>query len=405
MPNLVNAERISVAFGTRTLLDDLSLGLGRGDVVGVVGRNGDGKTTLLQVLTGVREPDSGRVVRTGATSIGYLRQAEDVETDRDRARRDRRRCSPTTSGPRRPTPGRSSSTCWAGSTWTRRCVGSAAVSAGGSGWPRCCWPTTTCWCWTSRPTTSTSRRSDWLAERAAALADPGPRAAGRQPRPLVPGRHLHPDLGGARRRRRQPTTAATRRTCWPGPSAARQAAGMAARRKNLLRKELAWLRRGPPARTSKPKFRIDAANTLIADEPPPRDRLELQQLATRRLGKDVFDLNRVSVTLPDEPRVLLRDLSWSIGPGAADRHRRGQRLRQDHPAPAAARRAAAGLRHGQARPDPAGRLPQPDGGRAPRIASGCWSRWSRSAGRPGWPPGGRPAPARCWRTSASPASG
>ncbi len=81
---------------------------------------------------------------------------------------------------------------------------------------------------------------------------------------------------------------------------ARQAAGMAARRKNLLRKELAWLRRGPPARTSKPKFRIDAANTLIDDEPPPRDRLELQQLATRRLGKDVFDLNRVDVTLPDE---------------------------------------------------------------------------------------------------------
>ena len=79
MPNLVNAERISVAFGTRTLLDEVSLGLGRGDVVGVVGRNGDGKTTLLQVLTGVREPDSGRVVRTGATSIGYLRQAEDAD--------------------------------------------------------------------------------------------------------------------------------------------------------------------------------------------------------------------------------------------------------------------------------------------------------------------------------------
>ncbi|HZA72728.1 MAG TPA: ATP-binding cassette domain-containing protein, partial [Propionibacteriaceae bacterium] len=80
MPNLVNAERISVAFGTRTLLEEVSLGLGRGDVVGVVGRNGDGKTTLLQVLTGVREPDAGRVVRTGATSVGYLRQAEDADT-------------------------------------------------------------------------------------------------------------------------------------------------------------------------------------------------------------------------------------------------------------------------------------------------------------------------------------
>jgi len=93
----------------------------------------------------------------------------------------------------------------------------------------------------------------------------------------------------------------------------RQAAGMAARRKNLLRKELAWLRRGPPARTSKPKFRIDAANTLIEDEPPPRDRFELQRFSTARLGKDVFDLHNVSVAAGD--RMLLSDLSWSIGPG------------------------------------------------------------------------------------------
>ena len=78
----------------------------------------------------------------------------------------------------------------------------------------------------------------------------------------------------------------------------RQAAGVAARRKNLLRKELAWLRRGPPARTSKPKFRIDAANALIADEPPARDRLELQRFATSRLGKDVFDLKHVSLSVP-----------------------------------------------------------------------------------------------------------
>ena len=94
---------------------------------------------------------------------------------------------------------------------------------------------------------------------------------------------------------------------------ARQAAMIAARRNNLLRKELAWLRRGPPARTSKPKFRLDAAAALIADEPEPRDRLQLQRFATTRLGKDVFDLERVSVQLGD--RTLLDDLSWSIGPG------------------------------------------------------------------------------------------
>ncbi|HSU36497.1 MAG TPA: ATP-binding cassette domain-containing protein, partial [Propionibacteriaceae bacterium] len=77
MANLINAERLSISYGTRTLLDGVSLGLGRGDVIGVVGRNGDGKTTLLRLLTGVEEPDSGRVIRTGSTSIGYLHQADD----------------------------------------------------------------------------------------------------------------------------------------------------------------------------------------------------------------------------------------------------------------------------------------------------------------------------------------
>ncbi|HMR12851.1 MAG TPA: ATP-binding cassette domain-containing protein, partial [Arachnia sp.] len=93
----------------------------------------------------------------------------------------------------------------------------------------------------------------------------------------------------------------------------RQAAANEARRKNLARKELAWLRRGAPARTSKPKFRIDAANVLIADEPPPRDTVALQQFAVTRLGKDVFDLINVDYAVPD--RTLLDRLTWSIGPG------------------------------------------------------------------------------------------
>ena len=93
----------------------------------------------------------------------------------------------------------------------------------------------------------------------------------------------------------------------------RQASQLATRRKNLLRKELAWLRRGAPARTSKPKFRIDAATVLIEDEPPPRDRLELERFSVTRLGKDVFDLTDVTVRIPD--RTLIDDLSWSIGPG------------------------------------------------------------------------------------------
>jgi len=93
----------------------------------------------------------------------------------------------------------------------------------------------------------------------------------------------------------------------------RQAAASESRRQNLMRKELAWLRRGAPARTSKPKFRIDAANELIADEPPPRDRLQLERFATQRLGKDVVDLEHVDLVRGE--RTLLTNATWRLGPG------------------------------------------------------------------------------------------
>jgi ATPase subunit of ABC transporter with duplicated ATPase domains len=88
---------------------------------------------------------------------------------------------------------------------------------------------------------------------------------------------------------------------------------MEARRQNLLRKEIAWLRRGPPARTSKPQFRIDAANALIADVPPVRDTVSLQKMATTRLGKQVYDLE--GITLKGGPKTVLADLTWQVGPG------------------------------------------------------------------------------------------
>ncbi|WP_374694048.1 ABC-F family ATP-binding cassette domain-containing protein [Cellulomonas fimi] len=94
---------------------------------------------------------------------------------------------------------------------------------------------------------------------------------------------------------------------------ARTAATTEEKRQNLLRKELAWLRRGAPARTSKPRFRIDAANALIADEPPPRDRMELARMATARLGKDVLDVEDVTLAFGD--KVLLDDVTWRLGPG------------------------------------------------------------------------------------------
>ena len=93
----------------------------------------------------------------------------------------------------------------------------------------------------------------------------------------------------------------------------RVAAVVESRRQNLLRKEIAWLRRGPPARTSKPQFRIDAANALIADVPPVRDKVSLQRLATSRLGKQVYDLEKV--TLKAGPKPILDDLTWQVGPG------------------------------------------------------------------------------------------
>ena len=99
-----------------------------------------------------------------------------------------------------------------------------------------------------------------------------------------------------------------------GPGRARPAGGRAeARRQNLLRKELAWLRRGPPARTSKPRFRIEAAQALIADEPPPRDATRLQAFATRRLGKSVYDVEDVTVRVGG--RTLLDGVTWRLGPG------------------------------------------------------------------------------------------
>ena len=110
----------------------------------------------------------------------------------------------------------------------------------------------------------------------------------------------------------------------------RQSAASEAKRQNLLRKELAWLRRGAPARTSKPKFRIDAANELIDDVPPIRDTVALQSLAVSRLGKDVVDLLDVSVASPTagRPAHVLRDIEWRIAPGERTgilgRERRGQ---------------------------------------------------------------------------------
>ncbi|PFG17629.1 ATPase subunit of ABC transporter with duplicated ATPase domains [Propionicimonas paludicola] len=312
MANLVNAERLSLAFGTRILLDEVSLGLSSGDVVGVVGRNGDGKSTLLQLLTGRRLPDSGQVVRNSSASIGYLGQDEAFAADasiRDVVVGGR----PDHSWAAEPA-GRAVVGHLLGeldleskvsrlSGGERRRVSLAAVLLAGHELLAL-----------DEPTNHLDVEAvAWLAEHLNTL-----RAAGTA---MLVVSHDRWFLDAVCSRVWEVHDAVV--DSYDGGYAAyvlaraervRQAAANESRRQNLLRKELAWLRRGPPARTSKPKFRIDAANALISDVPEPRDKLKLNEFATARLGKDVFDLHQVSYALPDG-RELLHRLDWSIGPG------------------------------------------------------------------------------------------
>ncbi|OBI72242.1 ABC-F family ATP-binding cassette domain-containing protein [Mycobacterium sp. E740] len=310
MANLINVERATVGYGTRTLLDAVSLGIDEGDAIGVVGRNGDGKSTLLQILTLTREPDSGRVTHTSGLSVGYLQQSDDFAAD---------------ATVREVIVGGRPDHVWAAEPNTRDVVSHllAGVALDGavghlSGGER------------RRVALSAvliaghdilvldepTNHLDvevigWLAEH----------LNRRSAKALVVVSHDRWFLDAVCTRTWEVHDGAI--DGYDGGYAAyvlaraertRLAAGTEARRQNLMRKELAWLRRGPPARTSKPKFRIQAANDLIANEPPPRDSLVLQKFATTRLGKDVFDLHRVRLEAGDT--VVLDKVDWSIGPGA-----------------------------------------------------------------------------------------
>jgi ABC transport system ATP-binding/permease protein len=311
MSNLVNAERVSMSYGTRTLLDSISVGLGRGEVVGVVGRNGSGKTTLLRILTGRLTPDSGRVTHTGQLSIGFLHQVDDI--------------MPNTSG-RDLIVGGAPDHVWAANARTRAVVEhllaavdlDAGIDSLSGGERRRVALVQLLLAdhdllVLDEPTNHLDVEAiDWLARHLNGLQTSDVA--------MVIVSHDRWFLDAVCTRMWEVHDA--RIDAYDGGYAAyvlaraeraQQAATTAARRNNLLRKELAWLRRGPPARTSKPKFRVNAAAALIADEPEPRDRIQLQRLATARLGKDVLDLHQVSIDLGG--RTLLRDLSWSIGPG------------------------------------------------------------------------------------------
>jgi len=308
MSNLINLERVSKAYGVRPLLSEVSLGISVGERIGVVGRNGDGKTTLLEVMTGQEPPDSGRVSRARDLEIGFLHQGDTLDD---------------THTVREAVLGGRSDHEWAADPRMRELVevllagvslDRAVVGLSGGERRRCALAALLLGehdlVVLDEPTNHLDVEAvAWLAEhlvnRSSALlvvthdrwfldeVCQGTWEVHDGQVDAYEGGYAAFVLAKAERQR--------------------QSAASEVRRQNLVRKELAWLRRGAPARTSKPKFRIEAANDLIEDEPPPRDRMELQKFASQRLGKDVIDVEDVDLTRGD--RTLLSHATWRLGPG------------------------------------------------------------------------------------------
>ena len=310
--NLVNIEEVSKAFDIRALLERVSLGVSEGDRIGIVGRNGSGKSTLMKVIAAIENPDQGRVTKANSVKIGLLSQVDKADPNStvgdavigDRAKHE-----------------------WASDSGIRE------VFTGLFG-----------------------GFDDHLFERKFSTLSGGEKRRVGLAKLLIddldlilldePTNHLDVEgvawLANHLNSRKSLAVlvithdrwfldAVTDRT-WEvvggkveeydgGYSAfvlakaerARQASAMDARRNNLIRKELAWLRRGAPARTTKPKFRVDAANVLIAGEPAPRDQGELLKFARNRLGNTVFEAHHLQIKAGDKE--LIDDLYWNIGPG------------------------------------------------------------------------------------------
>lgn len=309
---LLGAESLHLEYPTRVVFDSVSLGIEEGDRIGIVGRNGDGKSSLLGMLTGMIEPQKGRITRRGNVRFGALTQHDDLD--------DAATVGFSVVGDR---PDHE----WAGDPRTRDVIGGLVADVAWdarigelSGGQR------------RRVTLAALLIGDW---ELLALDEPT----------------NHLDVEGIAWLAKHLNSRWTKNSgglmvvthdrwfldevcteTWEvhdgivepfeGGYAAyvlqrverdRMAAAAEAKRQNLMRKELAWLRRGAPARTSKPKFRIDAANQLISDVPPVRNPIELQAMAVARLGKDVVDLEEASVSYGENQ--VLRGVTWRIAPG------------------------------------------------------------------------------------------
>ena len=312
MAFLLGCEKVSVEFPTKTVFEGLSLGVDEGARIGIVGQNGDGKSTLLRVLSGDVEVDDGRVIRTRGVSVGVLGQSDDLR-DADTVER--------------AVVGDIPEYEWAGDPRVRAIIAglledvdwNATVGTLSGGQRRRVdlarlligdWDVLML----DEPTNHLDVRAiTWLAEH---LKTRWRRGAGAllvvthdrwfldevcEAMWEVHGRRVWPFEGGfsayiMQRVERDRLEALAEQ-----------------KRQNALRRELAWLSRGARARATKPKFHVAAAQALIADVPPLRNELELKRMAMARLGKQVIDLKGASLRFGD--RVILDDVDWIIGPG------------------------------------------------------------------------------------------
>lgn len=331
MAHLLGVENLRIVVGSRTLLDGVTVGIEDGTRVGVLGPNGAGKSTFLQALSGQREIDGGRITRAADTRVAILNQSDNF---------------PPGISVRQAVHGDMPEHVWASnpavrdihaglladvdlaadvdtlSGGQRRRVALARVLTQDAQVVVLDEPTNHLdvegvdWLARHLQKRFDSARGDgalvvvthdrWFLDaicnrvwEVVPGVDPG------NGRPQIPGRIELYDGGYAA-------------YILARAERARQAEVAAAKRENLLRKELAWLRRGAPARTSKPRFRIDAAEALIADVPPPRDSVEITRMATARLGKRVIDLENVSVSYPAPgggENQVLREVTWRLAPG------------------------------------------------------------------------------------------
>src|ERR1700742_4868748 len=310
--HLLGAEAVHLEYPTRVVFESVTVGISDGDRIGIVGRNGDGKSSLLDLLTGQVRPDSGRVTQRSGLRVGALSQADVLDSESTVAwTRVGDRADHEWAGDPRirdVVSGLVSDIGWDAVIGTlsggqRRRVQLAALLMGE-------WDVVAL----DEPTNHVDIEGiTWLAEH---FQQRWARNTGG----LLLVTHdrwfldevatstweVHDGIV-------EPFEGGYAAYVLQRVERDRMAAVTEAKRQNLMRKELAWLRRGPPARTSKPKFRIDAANQLIEDVPPLRNTVELAKLATARLGQDVIDLLDVSVSYGDRP--VLRDVEWRIAPG------------------------------------------------------------------------------------------